>query len=249
MLSRAVSCFCPSPYRFNRFELEAHPRCLFDHVTIYDGNSQYDRELGKFCGNVLPPVIKSTGSSLLVVFISDGSVAKDGFLAAYRTTYGKLHRSHSKFFLRSNGFSAHCLVGACLASTKITPILCSKVHTQRTRSRHWSMHCLRNDVIGRRHPRLWWIHLCFQYHRHHQLRGWGQQWAVRAGTGVHLAVDDWGKLHPETTLQQLPSTGWQLPGWGLSRGAELGEMNYSYWTGFLCGQCVWERHLVNALPE
>ena len=48
---------------FETFELEQHSRCRYDKVEVIDGNNGV---LGPFCGDEIPNVIVSTGSSLLV---------------------------------------------------------------------------------------------------------------------------------------------------------------------------------------
>ena len=40
---------------------------------------------GRFCGVIKPPVVTSTGESLTVTFISDFTIAGDGFSAEWAT--------------------------------------------------------------------------------------------------------------------------------------------------------------------
>ena len=40
---------------------------------------------GRFCGVIKPPVVTSTGESLTVTFISDSTIAGDGFSAEWVT--------------------------------------------------------------------------------------------------------------------------------------------------------------------
>ena len=70
--------------------IEAHPNCEYDSVLIYDGETRSDPLIGSYCGDVAPPIIKSSSNHLLVALVSDFSVAKDGFSASYRTTLGKV---------------------------------------------------------------------------------------------------------------------------------------------------------------
>ena len=71
-------------------DLEAHPRrgCKFDFLRIYDGPSSSSPLLHEICGTQLPGSITSTGSSMLVEFISDDEFAWNGFIARY--TYGTI---------------------------------------------------------------------------------------------------------------------------------------------------------------
>lgn len=76
--------------RFETFDLEPHESCRFDYVEVYDGLvMDKSKKIGKYCGNIPPDPIKSVSNSLLVVFITDSSVAKGGFSAGYTTTLGK----------------------------------------------------------------------------------------------------------------------------------------------------------------
>lgn len=52
-------------------------------MQVFDGHSVDSPLLGRFCGYKTPNDIRSTGSHLLVKFVSDGSVQKAGFSAAF----------------------------------------------------------------------------------------------------------------------------------------------------------------------
>jgi hypothetical protein len=54
-----------------------------DLVRVYDGPDTLAPLLGTFSGSQLPPALQSTGGSLLVTFISDGSVQLGGWAATY----------------------------------------------------------------------------------------------------------------------------------------------------------------------
>ncbi|XP_026321881.1 tolloid-like protein 1 [Hyposmocoma kahamanoa] len=73
---------------FNVFELEPHQECAYDHVTIYDGASAEDKTLGRFCGNKLPHPVAANTNQMYVVFKSDASVQRKGFLATHSTACG-----------------------------------------------------------------------------------------------------------------------------------------------------------------
>ncbi|KAG8573749.1 hypothetical protein GDO81_012532 [Engystomops pustulosus] len=74
--------------KFNEFDVEGSGSCSFDHVSIYDGSNIYGRYLGKFCGKVLPPVIRSQSNNLFLVFYTDGHTGGAGWRASYRQTLG-----------------------------------------------------------------------------------------------------------------------------------------------------------------
>ena len=53
----------------------------YDFVTLYDGSNDQSTQIDKLSGNLGSFIISSSGNSLFVIFESDGSVTKDGFLA------------------------------------------------------------------------------------------------------------------------------------------------------------------------
>ena len=73
---------------FYEFDLESHPECYYDHIVIYDGYSPEARNLGRYCGNKLPPIIFSSSNQMLMVFKSDSSVQLKGFVARHETVCG-----------------------------------------------------------------------------------------------------------------------------------------------------------------
>lgn len=91
---------------FTMFEMEPHQECSYDHIIIYDGDSPDSHTLGRFCGSKPPHPIVATGNQMFMVFESDASVQRKGFLAFHTTACGGTLRatferqhfySHSKF--------------------------------------------------------------------------------------------------------------------------------------------------------
>lgn len=76
-------------FRFTAFSIEAHSRCQYDYVAVYDGDSLSSPLIGRYCGTTAPDVVKSTSNKMLVNFVSDSAVAGDGFAAGYWATYGQ----------------------------------------------------------------------------------------------------------------------------------------------------------------
>ena len=78
---------------FTEFEMEPHQECAYDHVIMYDGHTTEDPILGRFCGSKLPHQILASNDQMLMVFKSDASVQRKGFLATHHTgketQYGK----------------------------------------------------------------------------------------------------------------------------------------------------------------
>lgn len=65
--------------------MEPHQECAYDYVVIYDGDSPDSHTLGRFCGNKEPYPILATGSQMYMIFKSDSSVQRKGFLATHMT--------------------------------------------------------------------------------------------------------------------------------------------------------------------
>ncbi|XP_066581573.1 protein tolkin [Prorops nasuta] len=73
---------------FKVFEMEPHQECAYDHIAIYDGDSPDSLTLGRFCGTKEPHPIVATGNQMYMVFKSDASVQRRGFLATHTTVCG-----------------------------------------------------------------------------------------------------------------------------------------------------------------
>lgn len=73
---------------FESFNLEEGPSCIFDYVEIYDGSHDSDPLVGRWCGSGIPPDFQSTGNSLLIIFKTDFSGARDGFKLKYDVACG-----------------------------------------------------------------------------------------------------------------------------------------------------------------
>lgn len=69
--------------------LEFDYMCQYDYVEVRDGDSVDSKLIKRFCGNDRPLPIRSTGSSLHVLFHSDGSKNFDGFHAVFEEITGK----------------------------------------------------------------------------------------------------------------------------------------------------------------
>ena len=59
--------------------------CKYDHIEIRDGGDAKSTKMGKFCGDKLPPKIKSTSNQLFVKFYSDSDEQRKGFSVAFTT--------------------------------------------------------------------------------------------------------------------------------------------------------------------
>jgi len=72
---------------FSHFDVEEHPfpsaetgTCLYDFVQVRQANAS----LGRFCGSTLPQEIGSSQDRVTVQFMSDMSVAHNGFRLEWR---------------------------------------------------------------------------------------------------------------------------------------------------------------------
>lgn len=83
-----------SPCRFGMLSLEFDYMCQYDYVEVRDGDNSDSPIIKRFCGNERPAPIRSTGSSLHVLFRSDGSKNFDGFHAVFEEITGKKPRDN-----------------------------------------------------------------------------------------------------------------------------------------------------------
>ena len=58
-----------------------------DVIVVYDGSNASSPILGTFSGNILPSSISSTGPTMYIRFISNGSINSSGWMVSYSTTY------------------------------------------------------------------------------------------------------------------------------------------------------------------
>ncbi|XP_068089491.1 deleted in malignant brain tumors 1 protein-like [Hyperolius riggenbachi] len=83
----------PAGYRvqlsFLHFDLETHPSCAYDSVTIYDGIPNYSPPIATICnpGNY-SYTYYSSSNIMGINFRSDSSVQQSGFLAVFSAVYG-----------------------------------------------------------------------------------------------------------------------------------------------------------------
>ncbi|GLD50715.1 neuropilin-1a-like protein [Lates japonicus] len=64
------------------FDLEDRD-CKYDYVEVYNGGDELSPMLGKFCGKIAPSPIISSGSQLLIKFVSDYETHGAGFSVRY----------------------------------------------------------------------------------------------------------------------------------------------------------------------
>ncbi|TNN46927.1 Inactive serine protease PAMR1 [Liparis tanakae] len=74
--------------RFSLLSLESEHSCRHDYVEVRDGGDLSAPVIGRFCGDRLPPPVRSSGSLVHVLFVSDGYDNFDGFALAFRESSG-----------------------------------------------------------------------------------------------------------------------------------------------------------------
>ncbi|XP_001377380.2 cubilin [Monodelphis domestica] len=77
--------------KFSDFTVALSTFCSQDYFAVYDGPNTSAPLLGKFCGSQLPPNIKSTDNSLLLVFKTDVFETAKGWKLSFRETLGPQH--------------------------------------------------------------------------------------------------------------------------------------------------------------
>lgn len=80
--------------RFLMLSLEPDHNCGYDYVEVRDGDAPSSPVIGRFCGDQLPPPIKSSGSALHILFSSDGYNNFNGFALVFQESAGRY--SHDK---------------------------------------------------------------------------------------------------------------------------------------------------------
>ncbi|XP_070181137.1 uncharacterized protein [Littorina saxatilis] len=74
---------------FTAFDLEVHANCSYDYVEIRDGDSDTSATFRRHCNITLPFTLRSSENQMWIKFVTDGSVNKTGFSAAYTTDCGR----------------------------------------------------------------------------------------------------------------------------------------------------------------
>ncbi|KAM9367021.1 inactive serine protease PAMR1 [Symphorus nematophorus] len=75
--------------RFSLLSLESYHNCRYDYVEVRDGDGLSSPVIGRFCGDQLPPPIKSSGNTMHILFTSDGYNNFDGFVLTFQESSGR----------------------------------------------------------------------------------------------------------------------------------------------------------------
>ncbi|XP_047658032.1 ovochymase-2 isoform X2 [Tachysurus fulvidraco] len=105
---------------FLKFDLENHPLCQSDHLTVFAGE---DLPIGRFCGNKSPAPLLIHSNTTMLQFMSDFSVSGSGFSVRFRAVkddytlglscgivalFQSLATVQSPNYPRSYGDDTHC---------------------------------------------------------------------------------------------------------------------------------------------
>ncbi|XP_053564875.1 embryonic protein UVS.2-like, partial [Bombina bombina] len=73
---------------FETFNVQSSKNCASDYVTVYDGASKTSKVLlNRICGSGISTPIVASSNTMLVEFVSDGTITATGFKASYSTFY------------------------------------------------------------------------------------------------------------------------------------------------------------------
>gem|GEM_PF-415077 len=90
--------------KFVEFDVEWQSTCSYDYLIVYDGPNTLSPQLGKYCGENIPPVYTSTSANgeLTFKFVSDYNVVRTGWKAKITTT-GRVDTYPVTFNIKNNG--------------------------------------------------------------------------------------------------------------------------------------------------
>jgi CUB domain len=71
---------------FTHLDIEYTPNCTTDYVQVLNGNNDESPIVGTYCGTTLPLPVVSSGSALVVRFVTDALTQRHGFTASYTTS-------------------------------------------------------------------------------------------------------------------------------------------------------------------
>ncbi|XP_063314268.1 tolloid-like protein 1 isoform X2 [Pelobates fuscus] len=81
---------------FGEFEIEQHQECAYDHLEVFDGETDTSPILGRLCGNKIPEPLVATANKMFLRFVSDASVQRKGFQATHSTECGGRLKTETK---------------------------------------------------------------------------------------------------------------------------------------------------------
>ena len=70
--------------RFQYFDLEGASKCRFDYLIVKDGEHDFSKTIGRYCGSSKPATITTSSNTANLQFNSDTSIARGGFLIRWK---------------------------------------------------------------------------------------------------------------------------------------------------------------------
>ncbi|XP_042541866.1 cubilin [Dipodomys spectabilis] len=68
-------------FEFKKFHLEFHSNCTKDYLEVYDAGTE--TSLGRYCGKSILPSLTSRSNSVMLIFVSDSDLGREGFEITY----------------------------------------------------------------------------------------------------------------------------------------------------------------------
>lgn len=78
---------------FTHMDIEEFSDCGKDYIRVLNGDDLNAPEVGTYCGRTIPTPITSSGSALMIQFVSDRSVQMSGFRALYTKSMSSMHEA------------------------------------------------------------------------------------------------------------------------------------------------------------
>uniref|UniRef100_A0A673C2I0 Si:ch211-102l7.3 n=1 Tax=Sphaeramia orbicularis TaxID=375764 RepID=A0A673C2I0_9TELE len=97
--------------RFSLLSVEPDHSCRYDYIEVRDGEDLSSPVIGRFCGDQIPPPIKSSGNNLHILFTSDGYNNFDGFVLTFQESSGR----HFRFFIFVQDIYVFCEIIVCFS--------------------------------------------------------------------------------------------------------------------------------------
>ena len=89
--------------KWDEFNIEYEPQCLWDYIAIYDGPDTLSPLIGRYCGKEPPRYIRSTGSTLTLEYITDEYINSPGFTVEWAQTLGPQQGCGGKIDVTTSG--------------------------------------------------------------------------------------------------------------------------------------------------
>lgn len=74
-------------------DIEEFSDCGKDYIRVLNGDDLNAPEVGTYCGRTIPTPITSSGSALMIQFVSDRSVQMSGFRALYTKSMSSMYQA------------------------------------------------------------------------------------------------------------------------------------------------------------